>query len=100
GTPDLWERIKEHRLRSRESEHRKRLKRRQARKEAIEIILQKLRDFIQEKTNEGAFIERVIEEVVMRRKTPLRASEEIWQKLAHSGRIFEDAIVKHKSGKI
>ena len=82
GIPDLWKKIKEHQNKSKESEFRKQRKIAQAKKETIDIILRKLEKFFRRKIDEKMRIGSIINDIAIKLKSPQRASEEIFGKIA------------------
>ena len=82
GIPDLWKKIKEHQKKSKESEFRKEKKITQAKKETIDIILRKLEKFFRRQINEKMSVGSVINDIAFKLKSPQRASEEIFGKIA------------------
>ena len=84
GIPELWQAMKEHRVRSMHSEYRRQKKIAQAKKEVIVIILRKLEKFFRRKVDENLSVNTVIKEIVDKSKSPQRASEEVFSKVADS----------------
>jgi LAO/AO transport system kinase len=84
GIPPLWAGIKEHRKRSEKSEFRKGRKMEQAKKETIDIILRKLEKFFRRQIDEKLNLENIILDLVSKAKSPQRASEEIFDRIADS----------------
>jgi len=84
GVDDLWQGIKEHRARSENSGYRRHIKIAQAKKETIDIILRKLEKFFRRKIDEMMSVGTIIDEIAAKKKSPQRASEEIFSEIADS----------------
>ncbi len=84
GTPLVWEKIKDHQTRSKDSEFRRTAKIAQAKKETIEIILRKLEKFFRRQIDEKMSVGDIITEIALKKKSPQRASEEIFTRIADS----------------
>ena len=84
GIATLWESIKAHQWISKESEFRKQMKINQAKKESIEIILRKLEKFFRRKIDENMAVGTVINEIASKTKSPQRASEEVFSRIANT----------------
>jgi LAO/AO transport system kinase len=84
GISDLWEGICDHRRRSENSRYRKEKKVALARKETIGIILRKLEKFFRRKIEEGEDVERILNEIAVKSKSPQRACEEIFSHIART----------------
>lgn len=82
GIPDLWKKIKDHQNKSKNSKFRKEKKITQAKKETIDIILRKLEKFFRRQINEKMSVGSVINDIAFKLKSPQRASEEIFAKIA------------------
>jgi LAO/AO transport system kinase len=84
GVTDLWEKIKDHRMRSENSAFRKERKKEQAKKETVDIILRKLEKFFRRQIDEKLSIGPIIDDIALKLKSPQRASEEIFSQIADS----------------
>jgi LAO/AO transport system kinase len=84
GIGDLWSKIKEHRAKSKESRHRKQRKIEEAKKETIDIILRKLEKFFRRKIDEKISVGSIIDDIARKRKSPQRASEDIFSMIAQT----------------
>ncbi len=82
GIPDLWKKIKDHQNESKESEFRIQKKITQAKKETIDIILRKLEKFFRRQIDEKMSVGSIINDIAIKLKSPQRASEEIFAKIA------------------
>jgi LAO/AO transport system kinase len=82
GIPDLWKKIKDHQSKSKNSKFRKEKKITKAKKETIDIILRKLEKFFRRQINEKMSVGSVINDIAFKLKSPQRASEEIFGKIA------------------
>ncbi len=83
GIEALWEKINEHCHKSEGSEFRKERKKVQAKKEIVEIILRKLEKFFRRQVEEKMDLDDILGDVVLKSKSPQRASEEIFSRIAH-----------------
>ncbi|MEJ2717807.1 MAG: methylmalonyl Co-A mutase-associated GTPase MeaB [Deltaproteobacteria bacterium] len=90
GVPRLWEAIKEHRRVSGDSAFRARRKKELAQKETIEIILRKLENFFRREVEERVGLHEIIDEIALKRKSPQRASEEVFAKISRSKRSLTE----------
>jgi LAO/AO transport system kinase len=84
GLPELWDKIADHRERSEQSKFRRQRKKDQAKKETIDIILRKLEKFFRRQIDEKLAIDPIINDIALKHKSPQRASEEIFSRIAHS----------------
>ena len=84
GISDLWQKIKDHREVSKDSGFRKQKKMIRAEKETIEIILRKLESFFRRQIDEKMNLVEIINDIAVKLKSPQRASEEIFGKIARS----------------
>jgi LAO/AO transport system kinase len=84
GISELWGNIKDHRSKSEKSEFRKQRKRAQAKKETMDIILRKLEKFFRRQIDEKITVGNIIDDLALKLKSPQRASEEVFSKIADS----------------
>jgi LAO/AO transport system kinase len=84
GISELWGNIKDHRSKSENSEFRKQRKRAQAKKETMDIILRKLEKFFRRQIDEKITVGNIIDDLALKLKSPQRASEEVFSKIADS----------------
>lgn len=82
GVSDLWEVLIDHWSKSEHSEFRKKKKKLEAKKEVIEIILKKLEKFFRRQINEKMGLDEILEKILLKSKSPQRASEEIFSRIA------------------
>jgi len=82
GITQLLEKINEHYQKSENSKYRKEKKKHQAKKEIVEIILRKLEKFFRRQLEEKIELDNIINDIVFKFKSPQRASEEIFFKIA------------------
>lgn len=99
GTADLWKKIKDHRMRSENSEFRKQRKKVQAKKETIDIILRKLEKFFRRQIDEKLSIDNIINDIVLKLKSPQRASEEVFSEIADSAWTLSQLAEGRKQGR-
>jgi LAO/AO transport system kinase len=90
GVLELWEAIKEHQQVSRDSAFRACRKKELAQKETIEIILRKLENFFRREVEETVGVHEIIDEIALKRKSPQRASEEVFAKISRSKRSLTE----------
>jgi LAO/AO transport system kinase len=90
GVPRLWDAIKEHRRVSKNSSFRARRKKELAQKETIEIIVRKLENFFLREIQETIGVDEIIDEIARKRKSPQRASEEVFAKISRSKRSLTE----------
>lgn len=84
GISDLWEKIKKHRDKSKNSYFRKEKKSTATRNELTNIILNKLEKFFRRKIDEKNYIGDIINDIITHKKSPQRASDEIFKSIASS----------------
>ena len=82
GMTALWAQIKQHRKATEGGEYQKGKKKKLAQKEIIESILRKLERFFRRKIERNLDLTGIIEDVCFKRKSPQKASEDIFASIA------------------
>ncbi|MFH1351815.1 MAG: methylmalonyl Co-A mutase-associated GTPase MeaB, partial [Pseudomonadota bacterium] len=98
GITGLWGQIKEHRSRSEGSEFRRQRKKTQAKKETMDILLRKLEKFFRRQIDEKMGIDPIINDIILKMKSPQRASDEIFSKIADSSWTLSQLAEGRKHG--